>query len=75
MSVTTDIQDDIAIIRFDDGNKNVINHELLDDLEMPSIKPSAATPKYLFCKDARVRFARDTTFQSWLAMIPRQPRG
>ena len=33
MSVTTDIQDDIAIIQFDDGNKNVINHELLDDLE------------------------------------------
>ncbi|MEC8348621.1 MAG: enoyl-CoA hydratase-related protein [Pseudomonadota bacterium] len=33
MSVTTDVQDDIAIIQFDDGNKNVINHELLDDLE------------------------------------------
>ena len=33
MSVSTDVQGDIAIIRFDDGNKNVINHELLDDLE------------------------------------------
>ena len=33
MSVSTDVQGDIAIIQFDDGNKNVINHELLDGLE------------------------------------------
>ena len=74
MSVTTDIQDDIAIIQFDDGNKNVINHELLDDLESAFDQTERSNAKVLI-QGREVRFVRDTTFQSWSAMIPRQPRG
>ena len=33
MNVTLDIQNDIALITIDDGNKNVINHEVLTELE------------------------------------------
>ncbi len=31
--VTLDIQNDIAVIRLDDGGHNVINHQVLDELE------------------------------------------
>ena len=33
MSVELEMRDDVAIITLDDGNKNVINHEVLDQLE------------------------------------------
>lgn len=33
MNVTLDIQNDIALITIDDGNKNVINHQVLSELE------------------------------------------
>ena len=33
MSVSLEIQKDVAVIKIDDGNKNVINHTVLDELE------------------------------------------
>ena len=33
MSVSLTIEEDVALITIDDGNKNVINHALLDELE------------------------------------------
>jgi enoyl-CoA hydratase len=34
MTVSFDLQDDIAIIGLDDGKKNVVNHDVLDELEL-----------------------------------------
>ena len=34
MTVSLDLRDTIAVIEIDDGNKNVINHEVLDELEV-----------------------------------------
>ena len=33
MAVTFDLQEDIGIVQLDDGGKNVINHDVLDELE------------------------------------------
>ena len=33
MTVSAEYQDNIAVITIDDGNKNVINHDVLDELE------------------------------------------
>ena len=34
MTISLEFEEGVAVISIDDGNKNVINHSLLDDLEL-----------------------------------------
>ena len=33
MAVTLEMRDNVAVVQIDDGKRNVINHDLLDELE------------------------------------------
>lgn len=41
MTVSIEMQNDVAVIEIDDGKKNVINHDVLDQLETAFDKAEA----------------------------------
>jgi len=48
MTITLEFEDEVAVIGIDDGNKNVINHEVLDQLEAAWAEAEATAKSILF---------------------------